>query len=386
MAIDDNTLYGLTGAQVKELPGKINAVKGQPRFLTASDYNYPVSNPASVNPGMLAPGFYIAKDGTVNVFDGQTARANRENILFFISKTPSETNMHEMIVIDGNRGASNDSYKVAFFYTDTSTGTTSKRGGALGYGLLDGGFVANNLDSNASNRVLSAKQGKVLKDFIGDLTNLTTTDKTNLVAAINEAAASGGGSGPTVVQTTGTSTTDVMSQNAVTSMVFADPGSNTKVRIGAGADNVGQFGGVSIGNNANNGIGIGKSYVVGIGTTAKATKEAAVAIGVTSSANGAGSIALGARAKATSQGEMNIGTSVTSYGYNSSNYRLLTGLYDGQSAHDAATVAQGNTLSTSAPTTSTVGVLGQLYTDTTNMHTYQCTAISGDTYTWTQRW
>ena len=40
----------------------------------------------------------------------------------------------------------------------------------------------------------------------------------------------------------------------------------------------------------------------------------------------------------------------------------------------------------SAPTTSTAGVLGQLYTDTTDMHTYQCTAISGDTYTWTQRW
>lgn len=49
-------------------------------------------------------------------------------------------------------------------------------------------------------------------------------------------------------------------------------------------------------------------------------------------------------------------------------------------------LVQGNTLATTAPTTSTVGVLGQLYTDTTNMHTYQCTAISGDTYTWTQRW
>lgn len=48
--------------------------------------------------------------------------------------------------------------------------------------------------------------------------------------------------------------------------------------------------------------------------------------------------------------------------------------------------ANGNTLATSAPTSSTVGVLGQLYTDTTSMHTYQCTAISGDTYTWTQRW
>ena len=51
-----------------------------------------------------------------------------------------------------------------------------------------------------------------------------------------------------------------------------------------------------------------------------------------------------------------------------------------------ASLAKGNTLVTVAPTTSTVGVLGQIITDTTNMHTYQCTAISGSTYTWTQRW
>ena len=51
---------------------------------------------------------------------------------------------------------------------------------------------------------------------------------------------------------------------------------------------------------------------------------------------------------------------------------------------------RSNVLSPDAPTTETEGVLGQLYTDTTNMHTYQCTAIddSGDepVYTWTQRW
>ena len=51
----------------------------------------------------------------------------------------------------------------------------------------------------------------------------------------------------------------------------------------------------------------------------------------------------------------------------------------------------GNTLSSSAPTSSTVGVLGQLLTDTTAMHTYQCTAIDttdpdNPSYTWTQRW
>lgn len=188
-------------------------------------------------------------------------------------------------------------------------------------------------------------------------------------------------------QTTGTSTTDVMSQNAATSMVFADPSTRGAVRIGntknvyAGSVGIGRITGSQY-------TGASGSFSVAIGSDVSASTNGAVSIGKEADIRGIarGAIALGAYSKATSAGEMNIGSSDTSYGYNNSNYRLLTGLYDGQSAHDAATVAQGNTLSTSAPTTSTVGVLGQLYTDTTNMHTYQCTAISGDTYTWTQRW
>ena len=55
-----------------------------------------------------------------------------------------------------------------------------------------------------------------------------------------------------------------------------------------------------------------------------------------------GAIALGAYSggNINAKGIMDIGSSSTNYGYNSSNYRLLTGLYDGQNAHDAATVAQ----------------------------------------------
>lgn len=46
---------------------------------------------------------------------------------------------------------------------------------------------------------------------------------------------------------------------------------------------------------------------------------------------------------------------------------------------------------TSAPTNADVGTLGQLLTDTSSMHTYQCTAIdmtnpNNPVYTWTQRW
>lgn len=162
----------------------------------------------------------------------------------------------------------------------------------------------------------------------------------------------------------GTSISDVMSQNATTSMVYADPQARTRVQLGANA----AAGGLKT-----------------------------IAVGEGASAQYLGSVAFGFGARTSAVGEMNIGLlNVGEYwqqqaGYKNTPYRLLTGLYDGQSAHDAATVAQGNTLATDAPTTTTVGVLGQLYTDTTTMHTYQCTAIdttdpNNPSYTWTQRW
>lgn len=208
-----------------------------------------------------------------------------------------------------------------------------------------------------------------------------------------------------VSQSTGTSQTDVMSQNAVTSMVFADPATQYKIKIGAGTSSSEGNNAVEIGHSA---AATGASSVA-LGNTASASKLNAIAIGKNTLARGqesiaigdgadtgndiTNSVALGSGAQCHYNGEVNIG-SENSYqaGYNSSDYRLLTGLYDGQSAHDAATLAQGNTLATAAPTTATVGVLGQLYTDTTNMHTYQCTAIddttdpSNPSYTWTQRW
>lgn len=46
--------------------------------------------------------------------------------------------------------------------------------------------VVNSLDSNSETKALSAKQGKILADFIGKLDELSTTEKTNVVEAINE--------------------------------------------------------------------------------------------------------------------------------------------------------------------------------------------------------
>lgn len=190
-----------------------------------------------------------------------------------------------------------------------------------------------------------------------------------------------GGSGPTVVQTTGTSTADVMSQNAVSSMVFNDPENGARVQIGNSASSTA---------NSTTAVGRGSSasanYSTAVGHSASASGRYSVAIGYKASCPVEDSIAIGHESLASRKGEINVGCPSKTNGYNSSSYRVIGGVYDGQDAHDVATVAQGNTLATSAPTTSTVGVLGQLYTDTTNMHTYQCTAISGDTYTWTQRW
>lgn len=190
---------------------------------------------------------------------------------------------------------------------------------------------------------------------------------------------------PTIVQTVGASTTDIMSQNAATKMVFADAVNQARVKIGSGASSA-QDNSIAIGVDATAGdayttaigykatstddrnIAIGRrayadgftgaiaigsasdsSYArssggasIAIGSPATASGDAAVAIGIRANASAAGSVAIGASSVAATQGVVSIGDIPGSayqndYGYNSSAYRLLTGLYDPQSSHDAAT-------------------------------------------------
>lgn len=169
------------------------------------------------------------------------------------------------------------------------------------------------------------------------LTAGTGIDITN-----NTISATGGG-GPTVVQTTGTSTTNVMSQNAVTSMVFGNPGTNTRIKIGTGALVDGE--GVSIGKNTrgySNSVAIGSGAGFGGSGPNEYRTVIGYQAGVNPSSNEKGSISLGAYSKTSATGEMNIGSTDTNYGYNNTNYRLLTGVHDGQDAHDAVTVEQVN--------------------------------------------
>lgn len=170
-----------------------------------------------------------------------------------------------------------------------------------------------------------------------------------------------GGGSITPVQTTGTSTTDVMSQNATTGLVYADPSTKRTIKMTNGSA---ANGSVAIGHDSYTGSGSSGEYSVAIGEQAntygtpsaiaignasRSRGNYSVAIGYSAGQNGdenhkRGQILLGAYSGATRQGEMNIGSSYTDYGFNSSNYRLISGVYDGQSAHDAVTVGQVNSV------------------------------------------
>lgn len=194
-------------------------------------------------------------------------------------------------------------------------------------------------------------------------TNITI-DEDNVISAE--------GGGPTVVQTTGTSTTDVMSQKATTNMVYANPNqptspnrsvslggafapltlnnigigyranpggsSNAQYNICLGADSTAQSGsyGIVIGNSAY----IGKNYAISIGASCGGTEVNGVSIGYRSHAVGKNAVAIGSNSIANENGQFDISSSFqgsTTGGYNNTQYRLLTGLYDPQNAHDAAT-------------------------------------------------
>ena len=181
-----------------------------------------------------------------------------------------------------------------------------------------------------------------------------------------------GGSSVNVVQTTGTSTTDVMSQKATTNMVYANPNqptspnrsvslggafapltlnnigigyranpggsSNAQYNICLGADSTAQSGsyGIVIGNSAY----IGKNYAISIGASCGGTEVNGVSIGYRSHAVGKNAVAIGSNSIANENGQFDISSSFqgsTTGGYNNTQYRLLTGLYDPQNAHDAAT-------------------------------------------------
>lgn len=154
-----------------------------------------------------------------------------------------------------------------------------------------------------------------------------------------------GGGGPTVVQTTGNSTTDVMSQKAAFGMIVADTSSTipyARIQIGGAS----KSDSVAIGQNslANSySVSVGKGAGIGSNSSAAYNTDIGYSAGTNKGSTVSYSVSLGSHSKATRAGEVNIGTSTTTHGYNSTSYRVLGGVHDGQDAHDATTVGQVNT-------------------------------------------
>lgn len=212
------------------------------------------------------------------------------------------------------------------------------------------------------------------------------------------------GGGVNVVQTIGSSTTDVMSQDATSKLVFNGGSYPLAIRIG-NENNTNAMDTISIGafnTVRNNGS-------ISIGANASAYAGGSVVIGDHAVAHNNGGIALGSYAS-TGVGNYNIAigngagadsgrSGIVSFkksstwkynSYNHTGYMVLAGVHDGVEANDAATVGQLDgrvKQNAGAPTTATVGAVGQLLEDTTNGKLYQCTAVDttdpdNPSYTW----
>ena len=361
---------------------EIPASGGGMTELTTADYNYPTDNPSCVALWLLEPGIYSWADDVA-------FRAN--------SSWTDQTNSPGTGII---WDAGNDQLGMAFDYKGSGhwyqlINSTTGQSIWVNRGLVNADVYQGG-DFNKVRIGYSTTSSGTRTTAIGKSASATATDAIVIGTSAN---------------TSSTSATDaiVIGNSATASapsaiVIGKSAQSNTGNGIAIGNNVKGS--GIAIGQNISSSIGIAigntaqsqGTSAIAIGSSAKASATRGIAIGdsteIATSAHH--SVALGSYSKVTQKGEVGIGLiSGSTYGYNNSNYRLLTGLYDGQSAHDAATKGQLDTAiingGTTAPTTTTVGAVGTLYSAVVSntAHLYACTAIDDTTdpqnpsYTWT---
>lgn len=281
--------------------------------------------------------------------------------------------------------------------TISATNTTY----TAGYGLslsgnefvVDSSTIPSMADLDTKQDALEAGTGI---DITGDTISVDTdviqeklTAGENITIEDGTISATGGGSSVNVVQTTGNSTTDVMSQDATTKMVIptaTSVGILASEATGLNSIAIGnkssayQSGSISIGGGSSttsaartqgvNSIAIGSNTVsyysgsIAVGVGSRARSES-VSLGDSAGAGGSAnaienvylghqagsvshsnsnSVALGHYSQITRNGEVSVGASVGTSGYNNTGYRVIGNVYDGQDAHDAVTVGQINSV------------------------------------------
>lgn len=164
MAIDDNKNYTLTGAQIKELPSKINSVIGQAKVLTEDDFNWNSTTRSDTEPynaialWKLPAGLYST---------GNLTLSNR--VIWLRSDSMGYlTEAYTILVCNkDNQGwipilfVLRDQFAPGNYLVGGSTVSTT---GNLhsGYNLLDTYSIVDDLTNTSGKRPLSANQGYIL--------------------------------------------------------------------------------------------------------------------------------------------------------------------------------------------------------------------------------
>lgn len=193
-------------------------------------------------------------------------------------------------------------------------------------------------------KTLSDKHWSDLVSKIKDLASSITGKQDKLVSGtniktINSNSLLGGGNiqidAPDMVQEPGSSTTSVMSQEAVSKLIYKDTTNRKSIVIGEGASvGIDGYEAVTIGNSAS----VIASEGIAIGKNATTSRGYGIAFGSGASASQSYSIALGSRSTASARGEISVGgPNLGDNGYNLTSTRLITNVHDPVNAQDAAT-------------------------------------------------
>lgn len=140
---------------------------GGVKELTTNDYNYPVNNPAYVAMWLLSPGYYTAPSGvevrnsTANGTDSRYV----DGINFIIGGNSSSNRSAFILSAGGNRA-------ISAVYMSGGYNTYRETRDFAVIRIID---IADSLTSTDEYKVLSAKQGKVLNDKIGNVETILQT-------------------------------------------------------------------------------------------------------------------------------------------------------------------------------------------------------------------
>ena len=161
---------------------EVGAGGGGVQTLTTDDYNYPTNNPTQVALWMLPQGFYKVADGVKYSWQsGQSNSGGGASVIVSDDFSHSSgTKRKSILVVPKNE-------PLFYSFVDWSSGqSVSTLSGYSGNTILNKSNINGIISPSGSYNAYLVPSTSALLTWTGLLSNLTTTDKTDLVSAINE--------------------------------------------------------------------------------------------------------------------------------------------------------------------------------------------------------